>query len=64
VGEFDDEAEDARGPPVGAQHRYGVADLADLIATRIEHGDAGEPGEEDPAPARHAKPRANVTSEG
>ena len=41
----------------GAQHHDDVADPADLVTVGVEHGDAGEPGEEHPrrAAAQHAR---------
>lgn len=41
-GQFDDEAEQPRGPPPDAQHGDQVANPAHLVAVRVEDGDAGE----------------------
>lgn len=54
-GEFDDQSEDARGFAADAEHDDQIADAPHLVTGRVEDGDAGEVGDEDPgAPAAMA----------
>lgn len=50
-GQFDDEAEQSRGPPSYAQHGDEVAHASHLVAVGVEDGDAGEVGDKDPGGA-------------
>lgn len=63
-GQFDDQTEQSRRFPAHPQDGHQVADAAHLVAVRVEDGDAGEVGDEDPGRHRRHEPPLSFPSRG